>query len=139
MKREVNPEIKIMAEAVEDHRASLGREPRSVYGKIVSSADRNPNLESMLARAYDYNRLLHPEYTEAEMIEDVRKVLRKKYTPTGYAAKAMYFDDPDFEHLLVEVERITRSPEEFYQIQSEFNRSRRQKSPRRVDRGHGQT
>ena len=122
-------EIQIMAEAVEDHRASLGREPRSVYGKIVSSADRNPNLESMLARAYDYNRLLHPEYTEAEMIENVRKVLRKKYTPNGYAAKAMYFDDPDFEHMLVEVERITRSPEEFYQIQSEFNRSRRQKSP----------
>ena len=25
-------EIQIMAEAVEDHRASLGREPRSVYG-----------------------------------------------------------------------------------------------------------
>ena len=34
-------EIIIMAEAVYDHRASLEYEPRSIYGKIVSSADRN--------------------------------------------------------------------------------------------------
>lgn len=29
-----------MADAVYDHRASLEGEPRSIYGKIVSSADR---------------------------------------------------------------------------------------------------
>jgi uncharacterized protein len=29
-------EVETMAEAVEDHRASLGHEPRSIYGKIVS-------------------------------------------------------------------------------------------------------
>lgn len=34
-------QIKIMSEAVEDHRSSMETEPRSVYGKIVSSADRN--------------------------------------------------------------------------------------------------
>ena len=33
-------EIKIMREAVEDHRASTDHEPRSIYGKIVAEADR---------------------------------------------------------------------------------------------------
>jgi len=117
-------EIETMAEAVEDHRASLGREPRSIYGKIVSSADRNPNVESMLERAYDYNKLLHPDYGEDELIEDVRIHLREKYAPDGYAAKTMYFKDDSFEKMLKEVEEITRTPEKYNKIQKEFNKKR---------------
>lgn len=117
-------EVEIMAEAVEDHRASLGREPRSIYGKIVSSADRNPNVESILERAYDYNKLLHPDYSEDEVIEDVRVHIREKYAPDGYAAKTMYFNDPSFEKMLVKVEEITRTPEGFKKVQKEFLSSR---------------
>ena len=115
-------EVETMAEAVEDHRASFGHEPRSIYGKIVSSADRT--VESMLERAYDYNKLLHPEYSEDEVIEDVRIHLREKYVPDGYAAKTMYFKDPSFEKMLVRVEEITRTPEGFSKVQREFNRKR---------------
>lgn len=117
-------EVETMAEAVEDHRASLGHEPRSIYGKIVSSADRNPTVESMLERAYDYNKLLHPDYSEDEIIEDVRVHIREKYSPDGYAAKTMYFKDPSFEKMLVKVEEITRTPENFAKVQKEFNRKR---------------
>lgn len=117
-------EINTMAEAVEDHRASLGHEPRSIYGKIVSSADRNASLDSMLERAYDYYRSLNPDLTEDELIENVRIHLRKKYSPDGYAAKTMYFKDPNFENMLKEVEEITRTPEEFNKIQKDFNNKR---------------
>jgi uncharacterized protein len=117
-------EVETMAEAVEDHRASLGYEPRSIYGKIVSSADRNPTVESMLERAYDYNKLLHPDYSEDEIIEDVRVHIREKYSPDGYAAKTMYFKDPSFEKMLVKVEEITKTPESFAKVQKEFNRKR---------------
>lgn len=117
-------EIETMAEAVEDHRASLGHEPRSVYGKIVSSADRNPTVESMLERAYDYNKLLHPDYSEDEIIEDVRVHIREKYSPNGYAAKTMYFKDATFEKMLVEVEEITRTKEGFLKVQKDFNEKR---------------
>ncbi|MCI2169373.1 MAG: HD domain-containing protein, partial [Prevotella sp.] len=34
-------QIKVMKEAVEDHRASMSRCPRSLYGKIVAEADRD--------------------------------------------------------------------------------------------------
>ncbi len=117
-------EIETMAEAVEDHRASLGHEPRSVYGKIVSSADRNPTVESMLERAYDYNKLLHPDYSEDEIIEDVRVHIREKYSPNGYAAKTMYFKDATFEKMLIEVEKITRTKEDFLKVQKDFNEKR---------------
>ena len=117
-------EIEIMAEAVEDHRASLGHEPRSIYGKLVSSADRTTNIEKMLERCYDYTKLLNPTMSEDEIIEDVRTHLRKKYSPNGYAAKTMYFKDDDFEQVLIEVEKITRTPEGFKKIQKDFNQKR---------------
>ncbi|MBR1874817.1 HD domain-containing protein [Candidatus Saccharibacteria bacterium] len=113
-------EMKVMAEAVEDHRASLGREPRSVYGRIVSSADRNPNFESMLGRCFDYNRMLYPENSVLETVEEERQIIRRKYSPDGYAAKTMYFRDPSFEKMLVEVEEKTRTSERFLEVMKEY-------------------
>lgn len=118
-------EINTMAEAVEDHRASLGREPRSPYGKLVSSADRNTDMDDMLSRIYDYNKHIHPEMSEPEVIEDARVHLRAKYAPDGYAAHTMYFDDPNFAKMLVEVEKITRTPETFAKIMRAHNAKRK--------------
>ena len=118
-------EIEIMAEAVEDHRASSERpEPRSIYGKIVSSADRSYSVNEILARAYDYNKTLHPDYTEDELIEAVRKILRRKYSPDGYAATKIYFLKEEYYEFLKEVDRLTRDPEQFKKTQQEFNRNR---------------
>lgn len=118
-------EINTMAEAVEDHRASLGREPRSLYGKLVSSADRNTDINVMLSRIYDYNKHIHPKMSELEVIEDARVHLRAKYAPDGYAASTMYFDDPNFAKMLVEVEEITRTSEIFAKIMQEHNLKRK--------------
>lgn len=117
-------ELETMAQAVEDHRASLGREPRSVYGKIVSSADRNNSVEQGLSRAYDYTKHLHPDWSEDLVIENARVHLREKYSPDGYAAKTMYFDDPDFNAMLVRMEEITRDFETFAKIEREHNAKR---------------
>ena len=117
-------EIEVMAEAVEDHRASLKHDPRSIYGKIVSSADRDTDLDDALERVYDIIKLWHPEWSEDEIIEDGRVHLREKYTPGGYATKKMYFKDPDFEEYLQRVEEITRDPTEYRKIMKAFNRKR---------------
>ena len=107
-----------MAEAVEDHRASSERpEPRSIYGKIVSSADRSYSVNEILARAYDYNKTLHPDYTEDELIEAVR-------SPDGYAATKIYFLKEEYYEFLKEVDRLTRDPEQFKKAQQEFNKKR---------------
>lgn len=118
-------EINTMAEAIEDHRASLGHEPRSIYGKLVSSADRNTNVDVMLSRVFDYTKHLHPEMNEDEVIEEARYHLRIKYSPDGYAAKTMYFDDPEFTKTLVKIEEITRDPKKFAQIMRAHNSKRK--------------
>ena len=118
-------EIETMAEAVEDHRASLKRDPRNIYGKIVSSADRNTSIEELLERVYAYGHMLEPDMTEAELIERSRRKLREKYNPDGYAAKKIYFPDPDFELMLKQIEQLTRDPDEFYEFHKAFNDARR--------------
>ncbi len=122
-------EIEIMAEAVEDHRASLKRDPRSIYGKIVSSADRSCDVDEILVRAYDYNKTLHPEFTEEETIENVRLVLRGKYIPGAYGDKKMYFRTPEYDEFLRKVDEITQTKEGFYKIQTEFNKKRLKSAP----------
>ena len=54
-----NEQIKTIAEAIVDHRASLEYEARSIYGKIVSSADRETSVENMLQRSFLYQADKH--------------------------------------------------------------------------------
>ena len=52
LKKWFSPEqLRIMKEAVEDHRASLSRTPRSIYGKIVAEANRNLEPKIVFHRA----------------------------------------------------------------------------------------
>jgi len=117
-------EIEMMAEAVEDHRASLGHEPRNIYGKIVSCADRATDISEPLARAYDYGKSLYPDWPEEKIIERARVHLREKYSHDGYAVKTMYFKNPEFDDFIAKIEEITATPEKFYEVQMEFNKRR---------------
>lgn len=42
----------IIKEAIEDHRSSKEDEPRSIYGKLISSADRNTRIEIVFIRSF---------------------------------------------------------------------------------------
>ncbi len=53
-------QIKIMADAVEDHRASNGRTPRNVYGLIVAEADRQIVPETIIRRTIQYGLAHYP-------------------------------------------------------------------------------
>lgn len=121
-------EIKTMIEAVEDHRASLKYDPRSVYGKIVGSADRYMDRDDMLKRSYDYARLLSPEMTDDEVIEDARIHLREKFAPGGYGTKKEYFPSVEMTECYEEIGRITADPLEYRKLMKEFNKRRGLKS-----------
>ena len=75
----------IIKEAIEDHRASAKEDPRSIYGKIVSSADRNNTVEKCLRRTYTYGKKLDPEATDEELFLRAYDVLVKKFGENGYA------------------------------------------------------
>lgn len=108
-----NEQIKIMSEAIEDHRSSMETEPRSIYGKIVSSADRNTSVEVTLVRCYSYNRRHFPELNEEEVIEECRKFLLKKFGINGYARSKMYFDDKEYKKYLDDITELASNSEKF--------------------------
>ncbi len=106
-------EINIMVEAVEDHRASNNKEPRSIYGKIVSSADRNITLEEPFKRTYAYRLKHNPEYTFDEIIKESQSHLQNKFGSTGYANNKMYFNDPEYTKFLKDLNKIIYDDELF--------------------------
>lgn len=85
LKRWFNPEqIKIMKEAVEDHRASSSRQPRSIYGKIVAEADRDIDLHEIFLRAIQYGKENNPEKNKEEQWERFAEHMEEKYSRNGY-------------------------------------------------------
>jgi len=77
-------QLEIMKEAIEDHRASNDYEPRSLYGKIISEADRVIDAETILYRTMEYGKARFPDYSFDEQAERVYKHVKEKYGEHGY-------------------------------------------------------
>ena len=116
-----NEQIRIMSEAVEDHRSSMNGEPRSIYGKIVSSADRNTDVVTTLKRCYSYNRKHYSKLSEDEVIEQCRIFNIKKFGINGYARTKMYFDDKAYDKYLNDITTLALDKEKFYKAICEAN------------------
>lgn len=114
-------EIQIMSEAVEDHRASLEYEPRSVYGKIVSSADRNTNVELPFKRTYEYRIVHNPGSSLKQIIDESYEHLVNKFGHKGYATEKMYFEDLEYKSFLEEMASLLDNREAFDKRYIEIN------------------
>ena len=77
-------QLKIMKEAVEDHRASASRAPRSIYGKIVAEADRELEPDTVFRRTILYGRDHYPEMSMEQQWDRFTEHLDNKYSNTGY-------------------------------------------------------
>lgn len=94
-------DIRTMGEAIVDHRGSLEYEPRSIYGKIISSADRFTTIEGILRSTHSYTLEFFPEISWDEMVQRSYLYIKNKYGKGGYAKS--YIPNPDFEQFLVDV------------------------------------
>lgn len=113
-----NEELKIIKEAIEDHRASSTHEPRSIYGKIVSTADRNNTVEACLRRSYTYGRKLEPDFTDEELFERAYKHLNMKFGENGYAK--FFFKDEEYENFLKEIRELLSDKNLFINTQRTY-------------------
>lgn len=77
-------QIETIAEAAEDHRASLDHEPRSMYGKMVAEADRLIDTDTIIRRTLQYGMSRYPELSEEGQIERALDHLYEKYGQDGY-------------------------------------------------------
>ena len=85
LRRWFTPEqIEVMAQAVEDHRASSDHEPRSIYGKIVAEADRQIDVQTIMRRTIQYGLSHYPELDREEQWQRTLNHLLEKYAEGGY-------------------------------------------------------
>jgi|GEM_PF-990418 len=110
-------QMQIIAQAIEDHRASLDRDPRTIYGKIVSTADRLGWLDVDEAfRVWYANRLRDkPHMTLDEMIEDARQHVLEKFGKDGYVDGKLYFETKEFDEFRKIVSALATDPKKFKQ------------------------
>lgn len=86
--------IKVMKEAVEDHRASASHTPRSIYGKIVAEADRDLDPTTVFTRAIEYGLDHYPEKSYEEQWQRFVQHMTEKYSNSGYI-KLWISDSPN--------------------------------------------
>lgn len=77
-------QIKIMKEAVEDHRASASRAPRSIYGKIVAEADRDIDSDTVFRRTVQFGLSNYPELNKEGHWKRFQEHMQNKYSKDGY-------------------------------------------------------
>lgn len=77
-------EVETIAEAAEDHRASSGRPPRTIYGRIVAEADRVIDCRTTLRRTVQYGLEHAPRLDREGQFARFAEHLRVKYGEGGY-------------------------------------------------------
>lgn len=77
-------QLKIMREAIEDHRASASHAPRSIYGKIIAEADRDLDPEIVFRRIIQFGLANYPELDKEGHWFRFREHLENKYSVNGY-------------------------------------------------------
>lgn len=87
-------QVEIIAQAVEDHRASASMPPRSVVGRIVAEADRDVEPERIVRRTVDYSLSHYPTLDREGHWRRTLGHLNEKYAAGGYI-KLWLADSPN--------------------------------------------
>lgn len=101
----------IIKEAIEDHRSSKEDNPRSVYGKLVSSADRNTTIDMVFIRSFFVAQERMPEDNIEEYLDYTIKRLSKRYSEEN--PENMFYEDQTYQEFLKDMRTILSHEEEF--------------------------
>lgn len=107
-------QISIMADAVEDHRASSKHAPRTIYGAIVAEADRVIRPESIIRRTIQFTLNNHPELDREEGYIRLLQHLKEKYDYGGYLK--LWIKESDNAKRLEELRQIIANKEQLRSI-----------------------
>ena len=102
----------LIKEAIEDHRASCDHVPRTIYGKIVSTADRTiVDIDDTIKRSYSYGKKNYIGLTEEEQFVRVYEHLVEKYGERGYAKVCL--EDKEFDEAVGKLRQALENRDEF--------------------------
>lgn len=113
-------ELDIMRDAIEDHRASNPTEPRTIYGKIISEADRDIDPISVFRRAFLFNDKTNNNNNETFdfMFNRAINHIQEKYGEHGYIK--LWLNYPVNTSGLNELRRLLNTPEEAKELCKRF-------------------
>ena len=107
-------QIRVIKEAVEDHRASASHAPRSIYGKIVAEADRDLDPESVFRRTIQFGLNHYPEKDQEGHWQRFLEHMQQKYSSHGYI-KLWITNSPNAEKLQA-IRSLIDAPEELRKV-----------------------
>lgn len=107
-------QIRIMSEAVEDHRASASHAPRSLYGKIVAEADRDLNPEVVITRTIQFGLDNYPDKDKEEQWKRFCQHMQSKYSRNGYIK--LWIHGSENEKNLSKLRQLIEHPEEMKKV-----------------------
>lgn len=103
-------QIRVMKEAVEDHRASASHAPRSIYGKIVAEADRDLEPETVIRRTIQFGLANYPELDNEHQWLRFREHMDNKYSTHGYIR--LWIPGSENERNLKRLRELIANPDE---------------------------
>ena len=109
-------QIQTMAEAAEDHRASAGHAPRSIYGRIVAEADRFIDPETIVRRTIQFGIDHYPTLSREQHYQRMLEHLHEKYGRNGYL-QLWFPDSPNAQRL----EQLRQLMDDTPRLQQLFN------------------
>ncbi len=107
-------QLRMMKEAVEDHRASASRVPRSIYGKIVAEADRDIDPETVIRRTIQYGLANYPDLDTEGHWKRFMQHMDEKYSVNGYIR--LWIQGSDNERKLNELRTLIAKPQQMRQV-----------------------
>jgi uncharacterized protein len=111
-------QIATMADAVEDHRASSGREPRTIYGRIVAEADRVIEPRTIIRRTIQFTLTNYPALGREQGYERMTEHLNEKYNYGGYLR--LWIAESENAKRLEELRQIIAQPAMLRQLYDEI-------------------
>ena len=112
-------ERKVIREAIEDHRSSKEDEPRSVYGKLISSADRNTTIEMVFIRSFFVAKDRMPDMNINEYLDYTIERLRKRYGEEN--PENMFFEDEVYQVFLKDMRSLLSRADDFKKLYCDIN------------------
>ncbi|MCI8670499.1 MAG: HD domain-containing protein [Bacilli bacterium] len=115
-----NDERNIIKEAILDHRSSFRDNPRSIYGKLISSADRNTSVKLVFIRSFFVGQERTPDMTIEEFLDFTFKRLTKRYSILE--PERMFLEDNVYKKFLEEMRELLCNEELFKNKYCSINR-----------------
>ncbi len=109
----------IIKDAIEDHRSSKEDNPRTIYGKLISSADRNTRIEIVFIRSFFVAKAKMPEENIEDYLDYTFKRLSKRYSMEN--PENMFLEDNIYKTFLNDMRNLLKDEQSFKDKYCEVN------------------